>query len=238
MQTNKVINIPFMGTTIQQQTEGGLIDISVIVDIVNAKRLKQGKEEKRVNDYFENNQAQEYLSALVEDMRLKELTRNSASVQVIEIIDEQRKITIKELKELRLYKDTRGKYAGTWFAPLLAIDIVGWLDAEIRLNFNKIVMQQLFQYRIDMSNNIRKLTDLIVAKFGKQDILFFTKLNIDINKKVYGEHYPDIRNDIDTDNENFKKVIKLINRIIGYIDDEIIEAIEDIPEIIKKIKSL
>ena len=44
MQTNKVINIPFMGTTIQQQTEGGLIDISVIVDIVNAKRLKQGKE--------------------------------------------------------------------------------------------------------------------------------------------------------------------------------------------------
>lgn len=238
MQTNKVINIPFMGTTIQQQTEGGLIDISVIVDIVNAKRLKQGKEEKRVNDYFENNQAQEYLSALVEDMRLKELTRNSASVQVIEIIDEQRKITIKELKGLRLYKDTRGKYAGTWFTPLLAIDIVGWLDAEIRLNFNKIVMQQLFQYRIDMSNNIRKLTDLIVEKFGKQDSLFFTKLNIDINKKVYGEHYPDIRNDIDTDNENFKKVIKLINRIIGYIDDEIIEAIEDIPEIIKKIKSL
>ena len=89
-----------------------------------------------------------------------------------------------------------------------------------------------------MSNNIRKLTDLIVEKFGKQDSLFFTKLNIDINKKVYGEHYPDIRNDIDTDNENFKKVIKLINRIIGYIDDEIIEAIEDIPEIIKKIKSL
>jgi len=89
-----------------------------------------------------------------------------------------------------------------------------------------------------MSNNIRKLTDLIVEKFGKQDSLFFTKLNIDINKKVYGEHYPNIRNDIDSDNENFKKVSKLINKIIGYIDDGIIIDVEGIPELLKKIKPL
>ena len=238
MQTNKVINIPFMNTIIQQQTEGGLIDISVIVDIVNAKRLRQGKEIKRVNDYFESKDSQEYLDALLTKIGKKELTRITASVEGVEIIENQEKITIKELKELKLYKDTRGKYAGTWFTPLLAIDIVGWLDAEIRLNFNQIVMQQLFQFRIDMSNNIRKLTDLIVEKFGKQDSLFFTKLNIDINKKVYGEHYPNIRNDIDSDNENFKKVSKLINKIIGYIDDGIIVDVEGIPELLKKIKPL
>lgn len=91
-----------------------MVNIAPIVDLVNEKRLRQGKSEVQVKNYFESDTAQEYLTTLLKDAQLIEITGGKEvvdiplSVQDVEIIEEQRKITIKELKELKLYKDTRG----------------------------------------------------------------------------------------------------------------------------------
>lgn len=93
MTVNKVIQIPFMGSILQQQTDGGLIDISAIVDMVNAKRLRQGKTEIEVADYFENGNSQEYLQTLLTKFNLKAnrgipVTANSEQNQQVTIIEE------------------------------------------------------------------------------------------------------------------------------------------------------
>lgn len=148
-------------------------------------------------------------------------------------MEQQRKITIKELKELKLYKDTRGKFAGTWFTPLLAVDIVGWLDPEIKLYFNKIVMKELFKKRITVSDKIRTLTDKIVEKFGSQDSSYFMKFNYLINQKVFGNNYQGIRDD--ATEEEFNKISKLIDTMLIYITEGIDSDVQCILNRISKI---
>ena len=222
-----------MSTMLQQQTDGGLIDISAIFDLVNAKRLRQGKSEARVNHYFENGNSQEYLQTLLSKMGLKELTGIPASVQGVEIIEEQEKITINQLKELHLYKDTRGKYAGTWFTPLLAIDIVGWLDPEIRLHFNAIVYEKLFESRIIISSGIRELTDKITSVFGSQSEDYFTRLNVALNVKIFGRSEKDIRNT--STKEQYDKLEKLMKTLVIFLEQNIFDFAD---EVINKISRI
>ncbi len=111
MTTNKVINIPFINNVfIQQQTDGGLVNIAPIVDLVNEKRFRQGKSEVQVKNYFESNNAQEYLDTLLKDAQLIEITGEKEVVDIplssfplenqqVTVMEQQRKITIKELKE-------------------------------------------------------------------------------------------------------------------------------------------
>lgn len=228
-----------MDTIIQQQTDGGLVDISAIVDLVNAKRLRQGKEEKRVRDYFESNDAQEYLDALLTKTGLKEVARIPAITiplenQLVTVVEEQEKITIKELKELKLYKDTRGKYAGTWFTPLLAIDIVGWLDPEIRLYFNAIVMKELFKQRIQVSDAALAASTAIHNCIGKQEDVWWMQYNYEINRKIIGQSYPGIRNEM-TDDE-YKVMLKLLDRIQGMAEDYVFKSREDVIHYIRRAK--
>lgn len=243
MTTNKIIEIPFIGDTIiKQQTDGGLIDISSIVDLVNEKRLRQGKAEVRINHYFESDNAQVYLEALLKDAGISSvytLTGNQATSfslenQDVTVIEEQKKITIKELKEIGLYKDTRGKNAGTWFTPLLALDIVGWLDPEIRLQFNKIVMKELFKTRIMISESNKIMTDAIQLSIGKQETTFWSQVSYELNKKVIGESYPGIRNSIDGD--EMKQMQRLMTKITMMAEEGMFEDREDVINSIKRAK--
>lgn len=247
MTTNKVIQIPFMGTVIQQQTDGGLVDISAIVDLVNGKRLRQGKTEITLAHYFQNGQSQEYLIALVEDMDLKLNCENPQIAigrilplgideqnQEVAVIEHQEKITIEQLKELQLYKKTRGKYEGTWFTPLLAIDIVGWLDPEIKLYFNKLVMQQLFVKRVEISDASLSTSDAIHNCIGKQEQLFWLQYNFEINKKIIGDSYPGIRNTMTS--EEYQKMLKLLDKVKTMAEDYVFKTSEDVIHYIRRAK--
>jgi hypothetical protein len=239
MTTNKVITIPFLNKVLQQQTDGGLIDISPIVDLVNEKRKMQGKVDVNVRDYFENGNSQEYLNELLQDFGLKAnagipaITISEQNQQVT-ILQEQQKITIKELKELDLYKKTRGKYEGTWFTPLLAIDIVGWLDPAIKLHFNKLIMQELFRHRIAVSDGIRSLTNSIVSTFGEQDKDFYSDLNIVINKRVYGRHETDIRNQ--SSEEEYKELARIMKKVVMLIEEDVFSSVQEILSRIPNLK--
>lgn len=245
MTTNKVINIPFINNVlIQQQTDGGLVNIAPIVDLVNEKRLRQGKAEVQVKNYFESDTAQEYLTTLLNDSQLIEITGEKATVekatttiplenQQVTIIEEQKKITIDELKQIGVYKKTRGKYEGTWFTPLLAVDIVGWLDPEIKLYFNKLIMKELFKKRITVSDKIRTLTDKIVEKFGSQDSSYFMRFNYLINQKIFGNNYQGIRDD--ATEEQFNNICKLIDTMLIYINEGIDSNIQAVLNRINKI---
>jgi hypothetical protein len=137
------------------------------------------------------------------------------------------------LKACGLYKNTRGKYAGTWFTPLLAIDIVGWLDPAIKLHFNKLILQELFKHRITISDKIRKLTDKIVERFGKQEAHYYMMLNYHLNLKVYGSNHSDIRNE--STKEEYDKMVKIIDKLVMMIEEEMFTTAESI---INKIQSL
>lgn len=223
-----------MGTIIQQQTDGGLIDISTIVDLVNEKRLRQGKAEVQVQNYFQTSQAQEYLAELLGDIGLKQTIVNPIVSDAVEIIEEQKKITIAELKEIGLYKKTKGKYEGTWFTPLLAIDIVGWLDASVRLQFNKIVMQQLFVKRVEISDASLSTSDAIHNCIGKQEQLFWLQYNFEINKKIIGDSYPGIRNTMTS--EEYQKMLKLLDKVKTMAEDYVFKTSEDVIHYIRRAK--
>lgn len=173
------------------------------------------------------------MQTLLTKTGLKELPRNLGSVEGVEIIEEQEKITIKQLKELHLYKDTRGKYKGTWFTPLLAIDIVGWLDPEIRLYFNALVYEKLFELRITISDKIRKLTDKIVERFGKQEAHYYMMLNYHLNLKVYGSNHQDMRNE--STKEEYDKMVKIIDKLVMMIEEDMFTTAASV---INKIQSL
>lgn len=241
MTTNKVIQIPFMGRTIFQHTDGGLVDISQIVDMVNERRALVGKENIQINDYFKSEDSQIYLDALLTKMnmksRIREIpdTRNEEQNQVVTVVEEQEKITIKELKELKLAKTGGNRHSKTaCFTPLLAIDIVGWLDPEIRLYFNAIVMKELFKQRVLISDAALATSDAIHNCIGKQENVWWMQYNYEINRKIIGSSYPGIRNEMD--DAEYKVMLKLLDRIQGMAEVSMFKSREDVIDYIRRAK--
>ncbi len=252
MTINKHFTVKFIdGITIEQQTEGGLINIKPIVEWVNKKRALKEKEAKEVNKYFTSANGQEYVTHLLYDLEKLGKTKiysnqhsnteykNNSKIKDLQdlgiSIDEAYRFSMADLKAFEVYKDTRGKHAGTWFSPLLALDIVGWLDAEIRYEFNKIVIKELFKHRITISEKQRQLTNLIVSYLGKPTYNnFYAILNHEINTYVFGTSYVGIRND-NVSEEQFNTLVKLIDTLLMFIKNYIIT---DHYTLISKIKDI
>ena len=245
MKTNKVIIIKFMGIEIQQQTEGGLINIKNIVDLVNKERKLKDKEKKSVDKYFKSKNGQEYLEALLIKLdKISEISNrhnyaNSFSPSEINelglSIAELQKFSMDDIKSFEIYKKTRGKNEGTWFTPLLALDIVGWLSPKIRLEFNDIVLKELYKKRIDISDLQTALTDAIIENLGKPtDSQFYSILGYEINQYVFNKSYIGIRND--ADEEEFNRLTKLLNGLIFLIKNNIILSHVHLISKIKEIK--
>lgn len=140
---------------------------------------------------------------------------------------------MKDLKRLEVYKDTRGKNKGIWFTPLLAIEIVGWLNPQIRAYFNQIVLQELFKKRITLSEKQRELADIIVEKIGKpENYQFYAFLGFTLNEKIFGKSYKGIRDT--ATKEQFETMIKLIDFLCSAVRMEIIDDYDGVFGMIEK----
>ena len=250
MTTNKIIEIPFLNTSIQQQTDNGLINIKPVVDLVNEERKFEGKEAKEIRKYFVTEEGQEYVEQLLYDLEklgkstsydYRQISSDSEKLSKINeleslniSLDEYYNFSMADLKSFEVYKKTRGKYEGTWFSPLLALDIVGWLSPKMRLQFNKIVLQELYKKRITISNKQRELTDTIVKVLGKpEDANFYAILGYEINMRVFGKSYTGIRNEA-TD-EQYEALIKLLSGLSFMIANGLVSSHYKLISIIKSI---
>jgi len=248
-----------MSTTIQQQTEGDLINVQNILDLVNAKRKANGLEEKEIRNYFFTKNGDTYIKELLSKINRLQTPKNPSELQKTskfkylatpkdspKLLDDEafytennlrryekaiqningvgsllskERISIKDLKPLGLYKETRktkNKEKGIWFTPLLAIDIVGWLDPEIKLHFNEIVLAELSKRRVIISDKIRELTDNMRDNWGDLDHYVYSQLNMAINFRIFGKNYIGIRDN--ADRNQLDNIVKLINNLNTAID--------------------
>ena len=119
-----------------------------------------------------------------------------------------------------------------WFTPLLAIDIVGWMDARIKVFFNQIVIKELFKKRISLSDEQRKLTDVIVKYLGQPENQFYSFLGYTLNCKIFGKHEIGIR-DTATD-QQFEDMLKLMKLLQSSIEIGFINSYQSIFDTIER----
>ncbi len=114
MKTEVIMYRDFNGKTIRQMSKSGYLCATDITDIYNEIRVAQGKAPKRMQDYFDNKETQEFLEALCNELNLLEESKHEdAHVWVSS-----------DLKFVRRGKDNKG----TWMHPQLFERYGEWLS--------------------------------------------------------------------------------------------------------------
>lgn len=144
-----------------QRTKDGMFNATALLRQWN----EPTNNNKRIQDFFENQNTQAFISALIEEENLK--VPNLA------------------------YLKTRGKYnGGTWMHPYLFVKFAMWLNPRFEVKVVKFVYDQLIQYRHSAGDNYNVLAKSIAALPDVD----YSQVARGLNWIVFNKHARDIRN--------------------------------------------
>lgn len=144
-----------------QRTKDGMFNATALLRQWN----ESTNNNKRIQDFFENQNTQAFISALIEEENLK--VPNLA------------------------YLKTRGKYnGGTWMHPYLFVKFAMWLNPRFEIKVVKFVYDQLIQYRHSAGDNYNVLAKSIAALPDVD----FSQVARGLNWIIFNKHARDIRN--------------------------------------------
>lgn len=144
-----------------QRTKDGMFNATALLRQWN----ESTNNNKRIQDFFENQNTQAFISALIEEENLK--VPNLA------------------------YLKTRGKYnGGTWMHPYLFVKFAMWLNPRFEVKVVKFVYDQLIQYRHSAGDNYNVLAKSIAALPDVD----YSQVVRGLNWIVFNKHARDIRN--------------------------------------------
>lgn len=144
-----------------QRTKDGMFNATALLRQWN----ESTNNNKRIQDFFENQNTQAFISALIEEENLK--VPNLA------------------------YLKTRGKYnGGTWMHPYLFVKFAMWLNPRFEVKVVKFVYDQLIQYRHSAGDNYNVLAKSIAALPDVD----YSQVARGLNWIVFNKHARDIRN--------------------------------------------
>lgn len=172
MKTMQLIKRDFLGHSIEQRSDNKYFNATNLISIYNENTGSN----KRFKDFWENNQTDEFLEALVNEVNLN--GENSAQLK---------KVIVKS----DLYITTRGRNGCTYMHPYLFIEFAAWLNAEFRVKLYKWIYDNLIDFRNQAGDFYKEMCDTINDRYlefyeKKPDPLIFIKEANYLNQLVFG----------------------------------------------------
>ena len=141
----------FEGSKVRQLSKSGFMCATDITEIYNKSRVKQGKANKEMKDYFTNKSTNEFIIALCKELNLLENSKGD-------------KCPVWSPESLKIVK--RGKdNKGTWLHPYLFIDYAMWLAAEFRAKVVIWVGDNLLHYRNASGDAFKECNNALDKRF-------------------------------------------------------------------------
>jgi hypothetical protein len=193
------------GVLIKQKTDRCFLSVSDLTDAYTIARIQKGWSHTGVDNITRNKSFVERVYYTVDWQKL-ENDYKIIKPQFSGFIEECQKENItKVLKRYKLWQTTGARETRqTWCDPYIWVLLALELNPEIYGTVVKWLTDKLIFNRIEAGINYKPLTDAVNEKFN--DVQFYHYINIAkaINKKIFGEHYPNIRN-----NANEKQLSQL-----------------------------
>lgn len=169
MKTNNVMVRPMGDFVVQQRTKDGMFNATALIAQWNAS----SGEKKEVTKFFENDGAQQFIKALMEEENLH--TQNSAYVKS---------------------KARADRGGGTWMHPYLFVKFAMWLNPRFEVKVIKFVYDEMIKYRNEAGDAYKYLSAAVATLVEKAFIGgAMTQISKGINYCVFGDHRKMIRNE-------------------------------------------
>lgn len=151
----------------------GAISFNSIMDIGNELRVLKGKTPKELDKFWNNQDTDEFMEALVKSENL--IPQNFTE---LENIDYKDILTI----------TTRGRYGGTYGHLLLGIKLATWLDKDFEVEIYKtFIEKQILEKRVEGISSHKDLMDTIKEWCDNRGCpALYQNVNYNINVAVNG----------------------------------------------------
>ena len=177
---------------VQQRTKDGMFNATALLNQWNeSKGMK-----KEINDYLENKNTQEFLTALIKE----------------ENLDMGNYPYVKS-------KARADRGGGTWMHPLLFIDFAMWINPTFKVKVLRFVYDQMIKYRNEAGDAYKELSAAIYTIVDKSQMPSrMAEVSKGINYVVFGEHRNMIRNDKGTEQDQ-RKLYEMERKVASLIND-------------------
>lgn len=197
MKTSVVMQRPFNGMSIRQNSKSGFLNLNDLMDCY----LKENPDnpEKRLDNYMRLNQTNEFAEAIRESLleAKKQNTSNS------------REFVLPLTEPLKVIETKRGKYGGTWAHPYLFLDFAMWLSPRFKLWAMGIIEDKLIELRNEAGDKFKEMATALKLAGAVSPREYMRECNM-INMLVFGGATKEQRNSAD------QKQLDLLNKIQKY----------------------
>lgn len=226
MKTNIVLQSKdreLFGITIKQETKTGFFSISDLQKAYETARWQYGWSDRRIETIMQTNDFKERVFYLLENQGIIKTGFNV----FIEMVEKEG--IAKVLKGLNVYKTTGARQtkqvmANPYIWVLLAMELNPMIYAKVII----WLTDSLIFDRIEAGTEFKPMNQAIKKIIQNPD---YPKYSIEINKKVFGNHFTGMRN-LATASE-LKKITKIEQFITSAIEMGMIKTDEQIINTIK-----
>ena len=193
MVTNNIMIRPLGQFKVEQRTKDGMFNAT---DLLRQWNNKDGVAQRKLDHYFESSKTQEFINTIME-------RENLHTPKLVYVKSKAR-------------ADRGG---GTWLHPMLFIDFAMWINPSFKYDVLKFVYDQMLKYRNDAGDAYRDLgsviSTIVPATFMP---VAMSKIAEGVHYVAFNEHYPGIRNDRGTEQEQ---------RDLHNIESKVVELVRD-----------
>lgn len=163
---------------VEQRTKDGMFNATSLIKQWN----ESGNVKKDLDDFLNNANTKEFISALSEDIIVNQQLLNPQKNGELKIVDNKSVMNT-------IINATRGRYGMTWLHPYLFIKFAMWLNPRFEVQVIKFVYDELMELRNAAGDGYKVMT-AAVSIFPDVDYAYIAMA---LNYIVFGKHYEGIR---------------------------------------------
>lgn len=210
------------GVVIKQETKTGFMSLTDLQEAYTHARVLNGWSNKRIDHIIKQVENSERIYYLLKEQGFVNVSIDTFTEMV------EKDGMIKVLKKAGVYKTTgRGENKTVMCNPYIWVLVAMELNPQLYAKVVTWLTDKLILNRIEAGNMCKALNSALY-KIKNTD---FSKIAIELNKKVFGKHEAGIRNT--RSKEELEKLYRLEDRLAFAIDRGYIKSTE---EIIKAIR--
>ena len=210
------------GVVIKQETKTGFMSLTDLQEAYTHARVLNGWRDKRIDHIIKQVENSERIYYLLKEQGLVNVSIDTFTEMV------EKDGLIKVLKRAGVYKTTgRGENKTVMCNPYIWVLVAMELNPQLYAKVVTWLTDKLILNRIEAGNMCKALNSALY-KIKNTD---FSKIAIELNKKVFGKHEAGIRNT--RSKEELEKLYRLEDRLAFAIERGYIKSTE---EIIKAIR--
>lgn len=208
------------GLSILQRTSDGMFNAT---ELMKQWKVATGQE-KRIQDFLDNQQTKEFIKVLAEDIEFQQLPKH-AKKSDLESVE-------KESVMNKVIRTTKGRYGATWMHPLLFVKYALWYNPKFELEVMKMVADRLLDLRIDVGDSYQKWCATI-ASLGAATPEDFSRIQRCMNYAVFNSHQDGIRNE--ATQQQLEKMRKLEEQIGQMVEFGYLTSLDGVRSFLRKV---